>query len=161
MRPCYCVAMYPLLILLHSWLRWAVLLLGLWALFSALAGRSSRRAWGPSDGTPGRLYTVSFDIQMLIGLALYIVASPITTVARQHMAEAMSNDVSRFWLIEHPFGMIVALALAHVGRARVRRAVTDRSRFGRAAVFYGLSLLITIATTPWPGMAHGRALFRL
>jgi len=153
--------MYPLLILLHSWLRWAVLLLGLWALFSALAGRSSRRAWGPADGTPGRLYTIGFDIQALIGLLLYIVSSPITTAARQHMAEAMSNDVSRFWLIEHPLGMIIALALAHVGRARVRKAATDRSRFGRAAVFYGLSLLIALATTPWPGTAAGRALFRL
>jgi hypothetical protein len=153
--------MYTVLIILHSWLRWAVVLVGLVAVFSAISGRSSGRAWGPQDDTAGRFYTVFFDVQVIIGLLLYLFASPIITMARQHMAESMANDVTRFWLIEHPFGMIVALALAHVGRVRVRRAVTDRSRFGRAAVFYGLSLLIALLATPWPGLAHGRSLFRL
>ncbi len=151
--------MYPVLIVLHSWLRWAVVLLGLVAVFRAISGRSSGRAWGTRDDSAGRFYTILFDVQLLIGLLLYVFASPIVTMARQHMGESMANDVTRFWLVEHPFGMIVALALAHIGRVRVRKAATDRSRFGRAALFYGLSLLVALLTTPWPGLAHGRPLF--
>jgi len=153
--------MYSVLIVAHSWLRWIVLLVGLVAVFRALAGRSSHRAWGPGDSGPGRLYTIAFDVQVLAGILLYVWASPITMIAREHMAEAMGNHVTRFWLVEHPLGMIVALALAHIGRSRVRKAQSDRSRFSRAALFYGLSVLIAILATPWPGMSYGRAWLRL
>ena len=153
--------MYTLLIVAHSWLRWIVLVAGLLAFARALAGRSSRRTWGPGDEAPGRWYTILFDVQVLLGLLLYVWASPITMAARQNMAAAMGYSATRFWLIEHALGMIVALALAHVGRARVRRALTDRDRFGKAALFYGLSVLIALAATPWPGLPYGRALFRL
>ncbi len=153
--------MYTVVIVLHSWLRWIVLLLGAWAAIRAIAGRSSRRSWGTGDAAPGRWYTIAFDVQVLAGIALYVFASPITMMAREHMGAAMANNVTRFWLVEHPFGMIVALALAHIGRARVRKAQTDHARFTRAAVFYGLSVLIAFLATPWPGMAYGRALIRL
>jgi hypothetical protein len=73
----------------------------------------------------------------------------------------MANDVARFWLVEHPVAMILALALAHIGRARIRRATSDRARFGRVAVFHGISVLLVIVGTPWPGMAYGRSLLRL
>ncbi len=153
--------MYTALIITHSWLRWAALLLGLVAVFRAVVGRSSRRSWGPGDNGPGRWYTIAFDVQVLAGIILYVWASPITMMAREHMGAAMGNSVTRFWLVEHPFGMIVALALAHAGRAQVRKAQTDHSRFNRAAIFYGLSVLIALLANPWPGLPYGRALFRL
>jgi hypothetical protein len=153
--------MYSVLIIAHSWLRWIVLVAGLLTLVRAWSGRSSGRAWGPGDNSAGRWYTILFDIQVLIGLLLYVWASPITMAARQNMGAAMGNSATRFWLVEHPFGMIVALALAHVGRARVRRAMTDRERFGKATLFYGLSILIALLSTPWPGLPYARALLRL
>jgi hypothetical protein len=153
--------MYTALIVTHSWLRWVVIVLGLVAVFRAIAGRSSRRAWHAPDATPGRLYTIAFDIQLLIGLGLYLFASPIVEQARGNMAAAMSNSATRFWLVEHAVGMIVAIALAHIGTSRVKKATTDRARFTRAAAFYGASVLITILSTPWPGLPYGRTLFRL
>ena len=152
--------MYPVLIVLHSWIRWAVIIIGLVAVFRAIAARSSGRAWNATDNTAGRLYTIVLDIQVLIGLLLYTFASPLVASARQTMAVSMTNDVARFWLVEHPFAMIVALALAHVGRARIRRATSDRARFSRIAVFHGLSVLLVIIGTPWPGMPYGRGLLR-
>jgi hypothetical protein len=153
--------MYTVLILLHSWLRWVVLLLGIFAVYGAVTGRFSGRAWGAKDDSAGRLYTIGFDVQFMIGLLLYLFASPIVSMAREHMAESMANSVTRFWLVEHAIGMIAAVAFAHLGRVRVRRAQTDRSRFGRAAVFYGISLLLLMLATPWPGLPYGRALLRL
>ena len=153
--------MYAILIIVHSWLRWAVLIAGLLAVARVVTGRSSGRAWGPGDEGSGRLYTTLFDVQFLVGLLLYLFASPIVSAARQHMAASMANDATRFWLVEHPAGMIVALALAHVGRSRVRKAQTDRSRFTRALVFYGLSLLVAILAIPWPGLSYGRPLIHL
>jgi hypothetical protein len=153
--------MYSVLINAHSWLRWIVLLLGVLALFRALAGRSSGRSWGPGDASPGKWYTILFDVQVLIGLLLYVFSSPITMAARANMGAAMGNSATRFWLVEHPFGMILALALAHIGRARVRKARTDREKFAKATLFYGLSVLIALLSTPWPGLPYGRSLLRL
>ena len=152
--------MYPVLILLHSWLRWAVVLLGLWAVFTAISGRSSGRAWSPQDDAAGRFYTILFDVQFLIGLLLYLFASPIVAAAREEIGVAMANSATRFWLVEHAVGMIAAVAFAHVGRVRVRRATSDRTRFTRAATFYGISLLLTLLSIPWPGLPYGRALLR-
>jgi hypothetical protein len=153
--------MYTVLIVLHSWLRWVVIVAGAIAVFRAISGRSTGRAWGSQDDRAGRLFTTFFDVQFLVGLLLYLFASPIVTAARQQMAESMANSATRFWLVEHLAGMIAAIAFAHIGRVRIRRATTDRARFTRAVVFYGLAFLLILLATPWPGLPYGRALIRL
>jgi hypothetical protein len=52
--------------------------------------------------------------------------------------------------------MVVAVAFAHVGRVRVRRATADVARFRAAAVFYTVSLLAILIAIPWPFRAVGR-----
>ena len=153
--------MYTALLVTHSWLRWVVIVLGLLAVFRAIAGRSSHRAWSAADAKVGRFYAIALDVQVLVGLIIYLFASPLLEAARADMAASMGNSATRFWLIEHPLGMIVALALAHIGTSRVRKAATDRARFTRAAAFYGASILIAILSAPWPGLPYARTLFRL
>jgi hypothetical protein len=153
--------MYLTTLTLHSLLRWAVLGLGLWAVLRAYAGVSSRRAWAPVDDSVGRWFTISLDVQLLLGLVLYGLLSPITTQAFSDMGGAMRDPVMRFWAVEHIAMMVVALALAHVGRARARRAATDTSRHRTSAIFYTLALIAVLAAIPWPFMSVGRPLFRL
>lgn len=152
--------MYTATLIVHSWLRWLIILLGLLALARAFAGRSSGRPWLPTDGSAGRFYTIALDVQMLLGLLLYFVFSTLLGVAREDMGRAMANPVIRFWLVEHLTGMMIAIALAHVGTARVRKATDATARFSQAALFYGLSLLAVLLASPWPGLAHARPLFR-
>jgi hypothetical protein len=47
----------------------------------------------------------------------------------------------------------VALILVHVGNVASRKATTDRGRFGRAALFFGLALLLMFLGIPKWGMA--------
>jgi len=58
----------------------------------------------------------ALDLQMLIGLILYFALSPITGEGIRHIGTAMGNAGLRFWTVEHPFGMVIGLALAHIGR---------------------------------------------
>src|SRR5262245_52919847 len=114
--------MYALLLLLHSWLRWLVIVCGVWAVLRAWGGVGSRRLWTPSDDAAGRWFTIGLDVQFLVGVVLYGFVSPITVPALGNLGGAMGNSVARFWAVEHPFMMVVAMVLAHVGRVRIRRA---------------------------------------
>lgn len=153
--------MYTAAIVLHSILRWGVIVLGVLAVTRALAGRTGGRAWTAADATPGRLYTIALDVQMLIGLLLYFVFSQVLSVARADWGQAMGNATIRYWVVEHLSAMVIAIALAHVGTVRVRKAASDAARFGQAALFYGLSLTLVVIASPWPGLPYGRALIRL
>jgi hypothetical protein len=152
--------MYSPLLFLHSWLRWLVLLTGLFALIRAVGGMNAKRAWLPADAKPGLFFIIFLDLQFLIGLALYLFFSPTVQAAFGNIGAAMRNPEYRFFVVEHFVGMFIAIALAHVGRVRSKTAKTDASRFTSAAIFYGLALVIILASIPWPGMAAGRVLFR-
>ena len=57
--------------------------------------------------------------------------------------------------------MFVAVILAHVGRVLGRKAKTPSAKRTRLLVCFGLSTLLMLVGTPWPGMMNGRPLFRL
>jgi hypothetical protein len=152
--------MYSPLLFLHSWLRWVVLLTGVVALVRAIPGMNGKRPWTPADAKPGMFFIISCDVQFLLGLALYLVFSPTVQAAFGNIGAAMRNPEYRFYVVEHFFGMIIAIALAHVGRVRSKKAKTDAARFKGAAIFYGLALLIMLASIPWPGMPGERPLLR-
>jgi hypothetical protein len=152
--------MYVTTLVLHSWLRWAVIIVGLWAVARAFAGLSSRRSWAPTDDSVGRWFTVALDVQFLVGIVLYGLLSPVTRQAFSDMGVAMRDPMLRFWAVEHVSLGILALVLAHVGRARAGRAVTDVARHRTSAVFYTLALVAILLATPWPFRAAGRELLR-
>jgi hypothetical protein len=52
------------------------------------------------------------------------------------------------------------VALAHVGRVRIRRAVDAAAKHRTALLFFGLALLAMVLSIPWPGLISGRVLFR-
>ncbi len=151
--------MLPLTLTLHSLMRWVVILLGLWVVGRAKFGWFFKRPWTEADDLGGRFFVIAFDVQVLLGLLLYFVLSPITTGAFQNMGASMQNSVVRFWVAEHITGMLIALALAHIGRVRVRRAADGQSKHWRVVWFFGFALLIVLLATPWPFMPVGRPWF--
>jgi uncharacterized integral membrane protein len=142
--------MYGLILLVHSWLRWAVMAAGL---FAVVRG-------GSRDETAGKWFTILLDVQVLLGLLLYFALSPVTGAALDDFAGAMKVPQLRFFAVEHVFGILIGTTLAHIGRARVRKARDDRHKARTAAIFYGLALLAILASIPWPGLPAGRPLFR-
>lgn len=151
--------MVTALLVLHSYLRWVVVFAGIAALGGAVGGVTTRRAWLPVDNLRGLIFTISMDVQVLIGLALYVL-SPVTRSAFEDMGLAMRTSVLRFFAVEHLVGMMVALALVHIGRVRLRKGTDDAQRHRTALVFFGLGLAVLLLSIPWPGMPGGRVLFR-
>jgi len=141
--------MYAIILLVHSWLRWAVLAAGLAAIVRG----------GSRNETAGKWFTILLDIQVSIGLLLYFALSPVTAAALEDFGAAMKIPQLRFFAVEHTLGMVIGAALAHIGRGRVRKARDDR-KARTAMIFYGLALVVILASIPWPGMTAGRPIFR-
>lgn len=152
--------MYDYVLTAHSWLRWVVLIAGLFAVVRAVAGWSGRRPWMRLDERAGFWFTLSLDLQMLLGLILYLALSPITRAAMGDFGAAMRSSGLRFWAVEHVFGMIVAIVFAHAGRARTRKLTESIARHKVAAICFVLALLAVLISIPWPGMPNGRPLLR-
>ena len=150
--------MYSSTLIFHSLLRWVVLLAGLLAVARACAGWSGRRPWTTADNRAGIWFTAALDLQLLAGLLLYLVLSPLTQMAFENIAATMGDTSLRFWSVEHPFGMLIALVLAHVGRVRIRKATTDASRHRSATILFAIAMVVILLSSPWPGTSNARPL---
>ena len=150
--------MYSLFVALHSLLRWVVLIAGILAVGRAVAGLLGPRPWTPRDDRGGRFFVMAVDTQMLVGLILYGILSPITYAAFSNMGAAMKDGTLRFYTVEHVFMMLIAVALVHIGRKRVQKAAGDAAKHRTAAIFFGLALVLILAGIPWPFREVGRPL---
>ena len=63
-------------------------------------------------------------------------------------------------MIEHQVGMFIAVALGHIGLARIRKGTDLVHRHKTALAFFALSLVVMMLSIPWPGKAGGRPLLR-
>lgn len=109
---------------LHSLNRW--LIIGLAAIVSLLGawGFFARRPYTLTDDRLGLVYVILLDVQILLGILLFL-------LGRLSQSSVL-----------HALVMLTAIAIAHVGRGRARRADTSAARHVMQALGTFLSLLI-------------------
>lgn len=142
--------MHEILLILHSVLRWLVVVGAVVAIGRALMGWLQNKPWTAADGRWNAIFVHSMTTQFVIGLILYAVVSPITTQGVfADFRAAMKDPELRFWGVEHITLMIIALALAHIGSARVRKAASDLAKHKMAVIFFGLAIVLVAVAIPW------------
>ena len=150
--------LYPYVLALHSVVRWLVVIVGLLAAGKAIAGWLGTQPFARLDDQLGLIFTISMDVQLVVGLLLYIVFSPLTQAAFANFGAAMREPTLRFFAVEHILLMVIAVVLTHVGRALSRRAASDEKKHQRAAIFFTLAMLAVLIAIPWPWSAVPRDL---
>jgi H+/Cl- antiporter ClcA len=150
--------MYGVVLILHSWNRWLVLVFAIATLAVAIQGRFVGREWTKTDQRLSRLFISTLDLQVTLGLLLYFVLSPIVPKTMSEFKAAMHVSALRFFAVEHITLMFLALIVAHVASVYGKKASTARARQGRIAWGVALTLLLICAAIPWPWMAAGRPL---
>jgi hypothetical protein len=143
--------MYEPMLVFHSWMRWAVLVLAVAAIARALIGYRRGNPYTAWDGRAGLLLTLALDLEVLVGLA---------QILMDDFGTAMRVGILRFWTVEHAAAMILALGAAHVGRARIKRTFDSRARHRIALVSFAVVLVAMLVGIPWPGGEDNRPLFR-
>jgi hypothetical protein len=140
---------YPGLLAAHNLLRWLVLVAGLAATISALRYWSSPPAVDSKPSRSAILFVASMDLQFLLGLILYLGASPVVHQAFENLSAAMKVHEMRFFVVEHSLLMLLAVAFAHVGGALARKSKLAPGKIRGAASFFALSVLAILAGMPW------------
>lgn len=148
------MAMYSVVLFVHSWLRWVALVAGAGAVVTLARNDLSRaERWG-------LVLLITVDVQLLLGLTLYFALSPFTTAALKNMSAAMANPPLRFFAVDHAATMILAVVAVHVGRVLGRKAILPSTKRRRLLAAFTVALLLMLVGIPWPGLPSGRPLFR-
>jgi hypothetical protein len=152
--------MYTTILALHSWIRWIALIAGIGATFMTMRDSSGATGTGRVDRW-GFILVTALDVQLLLGLLLYLVVSPNMVEIRANFGAAMKDPVARFWAVEHISSMLIAVILVHVGRVLGRKATSPESKRMKLFICFGIATVLMILAIPWPGLRAGRPLFRI
>lgn len=136
------------LLVLHSIIRWLVLIFAFWTIFSAISGMMSKRNYVNSDDKSNFFFMLSMDIQLLIGMILYFSGQWFDRL--KNLGDNMKDPNSRFFTLEHFLLMLIAWVLVHAGRISVKKAATPKAKFKKQLIYFGIALLLILAAIPWP-----------
>lgn len=140
-----------ILLLLHSILRWLVLLSVATAGIVALRGYILKAPIIVWERSVTIVALVLCHVQLLLGLLLYgIKFNSYTLTTMRGYQTVLTNSVIRYWKMEHIAGMILAIALVTAGRILSKKATTEPGKQLRIAIFYLIALLIFLVMIPWP-----------
>lgn len=122
------------LLIIHSLWRWVLLLVAVVTVLIGLIGWLTRQSWSPLPATLSRLFPIVIDLQVLLGLALWI--------AEEQWA---GNFYFRFL---HPLMGVAALAIAHVVSVLIKRSPGEQGRYRLMALGYLFVLIVAALAVP-------------
>jgi uncharacterized membrane protein len=137
------------LLLVHSLLRWLVLLSLLYAVFRACRGLSKGLAFSKTDNSVRHWTATIAHVQLIAGMILYM-QSPITSYFWRHFSEAIRQVNTTFFGLVHITLMLIAIVLITIGSALAKRQQSDPEKFRTMLIWFGAGLLIILLAIPWP-----------
>ncbi len=141
--------MYPLLLTVHSLFRWAVLASLLYALLRAYRGWFTHAPFSKRENTVRHTTATIAHVQLLIGLALYY-TSPLANYFWDSARAALRGQETRFFGMEHPLMMFVAITLISIGSAQAKRQTDAKAKFKTIAIWFTIGLVVVLLSIPWP-----------
>ncbi len=149
------------LLITHSWLRWVVLALAIYAIYKNYEGFTSGRKWMAADKKVNTIFMSSLHLQLLIGLVLYFGFSPSVQSFMADAKASMKVPELRFFGMEHMVGMIVGIVVAQIGSIRAKKQLSDAGKFRTAFFWFLAATLIILLMIPFGIWNADRPLFRM
>lgn len=154
-------SLYNFTLILHSWNRWIILIAGLLTIIFAIGGITNKSDYTKRHRITSLVFLSSLHLQLLIGILLYFVFSPITVQALSDFGAAMKENAIRFWAVEHSLVNLIAIAIAQVGSILVKRKQSSRAKFKSTLTWNLIVLVLILAMIPFGLMGVERPWFRI
>lgn len=146
---------------LHNVLRWVILILLVLSIVKSFIGLRSGKPFQNSDRKTWLFTMIAAHITLLLGLAQLLVGRyGIITAGYEGEGSFMKNKFYRFFWVEHPLLMIIAIVLITKGYGMAKKEVSDQEKYGKALRYFIAALIAILVAIPWPGRdVVGRTLF--
>jgi hypothetical protein len=135
----------------HNLLRWLILISLLASLYLALTGWLRRK---PFSGRTRKtwLFTLIFaHCTLLLGLFQVLFGRfGILSSKLPEGINVMKDRFYRFYWIEHPLSMILAIILITLAYRVAKKPIPDEKKFRIAFWYFLIALLVILAAIPWP-----------
>ena len=138
--------MYPSLLLLHSALRYLVLLFLLIVIIRSYMGWQKKDAYSSGDNKLSLFLFIFTHTQLLAGLLLYFV-SPMVVFS----GTSMKDSMLRYWLVEHNTMMLIAIVLITMARITAKKLADPVAKHKRLFIFNVIALFIIVAAIAMSG----------
>lgn len=145
---------YPILVHIHSSLRWLVLLFIIAAIVNAGLKLTRKSSSNCNDCAFNRLALIFMHLQLVLGLVLYFISPKVV-----FDATSMKDSLLRFFLVEHIGLMIIAVILITIGYVKSDRAVDELKKQKQVLVYFSIALLLILVSIPWPFRGFGAGWF--
>jgi hypothetical protein len=130
--------MYGTFLLLHSLVRYFVLILLIVLIVKSFTGWQGKKEFTGADNKISLFTLIFTHIQFLLGLILYFV-SPFVVFGGERDA------TSRYWTMEHITIMLIAVVLITVARSTSKRMTDSTAKHKRLFILNTVALVIIIA----------------
>ncbi|GAC1438418.1 MAG: hypothetical protein NVSMB63_01930 [Sediminibacterium sp.] len=128
-----------------------ILVLLLVSLIKAYSGWMGKKVFASGDKKIWLFTMISAHITLLLGL--YQVAFGrygIFTAGLPAGTSVMKDKFYRFFWIEHPFTMVLAIVCITLAHGMAKKAVNDEVKYKKAFWYFLIALLLILAGIPWP-----------
>ena len=118
----------------HSGWRWVVLILLLYAIYNAFNKKRNSIDYTQGDRKINMFTMVACHIQLLMGLIMYFMNEGIMA-AWSNLGMVMKIAPARHMVIEHLFGMLIALTLITIGHSKSKKLTESKAKHNKIFVF--------------------------
>lgn len=140
------IDMHYILLLIHSFLRWAVLLSLCIAISVSLRGFISGARFTPTVNAMRHWTATIAHIQLVVGIVLYSQSA----VVKYFFSGLRDTFSSWFFSVIHIALMLFAIVVITIGSAIAKRTPRDRDKYRHMLLWYTLALIAILIAIPWP-----------
>ncbi|WP_080240234.1 hypothetical protein [Spirosoma rigui] len=141
--------MYQTLLIIHSLVRWLVLVTLVYALVNACIGYSRKRPFTKADDAVRHWTATTAHIQLILGATLYF-NSPVISAFFARFSTSIQSASTAFFGIIHALTMFVAILIITIGSALAKRQTVDRDKFRTLLIWFSIGLVLILLAIPWP-----------
>jgi hypothetical protein len=139
------------LVHLHNLLRWVILILLVISIAKAYVGWTGKKAFSASDKKVWLFTMISGHTTLLLGLyQVFFGRYGVFTTTLPEGTSFMKDKFLRFFWVEHPVGMLLAIVFLTLGHGMAKKAVSDEVKYKKAFYYFVIALVLILASIPWP-----------